>query len=103
VKVARTVLRGERRSDTLLLPGQKGSLSMYNSDWGNKSRSGLTRISVTGMHNGFLVRTGGERARVVRNLGDRLVCECGAANCAHVEAVLLCGFVEGTAGEQQAA
>ena len=76
---------------------------MYNSDWGNRGRTGLTRISVTGTHGGFLVRTGEERARAVRNIGGRLVCECGGAGCAHVEAVVLCGFAEEASGEQKAA
>jgi hypothetical protein len=69
----------------------------------SRARAGLTRISVMGTHNGFLVRMGDEHARAVRRVGGRLVCECGAPNCAHVEAVVLCGFAEGLAGQQMAA
>jgi len=77
---------------------------MQNSDWGNWGRAGLTRISVTGTHSGFVVRTGGGRARLVRRAGDRLICECGGVGCEHVEAVVLCGFVEEqSSGEQKAA
>jgi hypothetical protein len=64
---------------------------------------GLTRISVTGTNDGFLVRTGQERPAIVRNSGGRLVCECGGAGCAHVEAVVLCGFVEEREAQQKAA
>ena len=76
---------------------------MSYSEWAHMGRTGLTRISVVGTRDGFLVRTGDERARVVRDVGGRLVCECGASGCPHAEAVVLCGFVEGAAGEQRAA
>ena len=76
---------------------------MEINDRGSSARAGLTRISVTGTHNGFLVRTGDDHARAVRRVGGRLVCECGVPACAHVEAVVLCGFAEGPAGQQMAA
>jgi hypothetical protein len=72
-------------------------------DWVFKGRSGLTRVSVVGTHDGYLVRTGEEGARLVRKVCGRLVCECGAAGCAHAEAVVLCGFVDEAAGQQKAA
>ena len=76
---------------------------MENSNGGSGRRAGLTRISVTGTHHGFIVRMGDEHARAVRRVGGHLVCECGVAGCQHVEAVVLCGFVEGAAGQQMAA
>jgi hypothetical protein len=76
---------------------------MYDSERGTKARPGLTRISVTSTRDGFLVRTGDERARAVRHTGGRLVCDCGITACAHVEAVVLCGFVEDSASQQRAA
>lgn len=76
---------------------------MYDIERGSKARPGLTRISVTGTRDGFLVRTGDERAREVRHTGERLVCECGIPACTHVEAVVLCGFVEESAAQQKAA
>jgi hypothetical protein len=76
---------------------------MYDSQRGSRSRPGLTRISVTGTRDGFLVRAGDDRPRAVRSSGGRLVCDCGIPGCAHVEAVMLCGFVEDAASEQRAA
>ena len=76
---------------------------MYDIERGGRARAGLTRISVTGTRDGFLVRTGDDRARAVRRAGGRLVCDCGVPGCAHVEAVVLCGFVEDAAAEQRAA
>jgi hypothetical protein len=76
---------------------------MYSNERASRSQIGLTRISVMGTNDGFLVRTGQERPAIVRNSGGRLVCECGSAGCAHVEAVVLCGFVEEHEVQQRAA
>ena len=63
----------------------------------------LTRISVSGTRDCYLVRTG--RAQPVRVWATRngLRCECGQPNCQHVLSLQLCGFVETSCDRQQAA
>lgn len=66
-------------------------------------RSSLTRISVSGASDHFIVRNGSERpVRVWRRAGG-LQCECGRAGCQHVSSLLMCGFVEPGTSERQAA
>lgn len=54
----------------------------------------LTRISVTGMRDFYLVQNGSEPPVKVWRARDGLRCECGMARCEHVTSLLMCGFVE---------
>ncbi len=54
----------------------------------------LTRISVTGSGDGYVVRNGDELpVRVLRGRYG-LECECGQVRCAHIQSLRMCGFVE---------
>jgi hypothetical protein len=66
-------------------------------------RTSLTRISVTGKGDHFLVRNGSEDAVKVWVRHDELVCECGRAACSHIESLKMCGFVEPSYEERRAA
>lgn len=69
-------------------------------------RSSLTRISVTGAGNHYIVRNGGEGpVRVwVRHDGlNGLSCECGRAHCTHIASLQMCGFLEPSQGDLKAA
>ena len=54
----------------------------------------LTRISVKGVGNSYLVRLGQGPVMEVRKEHGDLVCECGEPKCAHIDSLGLCGFVE---------
>ena len=54
----------------------------------------LTRISVTGSGDGYIVRNGDEAPVRVRCGRYGLQCECGEVRCAHIESLRMCGFVE---------
>ena len=54
----------------------------------------LTRISVTGWGDGYLVRNGDEAPVRVHRGRNGLQCECGQMRCAHIESLRMCGFVE---------
>jgi hypothetical protein len=57
-------------------------------------RTSLTRISVSGSGDHFLVRNGSEQPVRVLVRRDGLECECGKAACAHIATLEMCGFVE---------
>lgn len=63
----------------------------------------LTRISVTGARDGYIVRNGDEAPVHVRSGRDGLRCECGYAGCAHITSLEMCGFVEEALEKPQAA
>lgn len=63
----------------------------------------LTRISVTGAHDGFIVRNGNEAPVKVRSGCSGLSCECGRADCAHIESLRMCGFVDDALERSEAA
>ncbi len=54
----------------------------------------LTRISVTGSGDGYVVRNGDEAPVQVRRGRYGLECECGQQRCAHIQSLRMCGFVE---------
>ena len=54
----------------------------------------LTRISVTGSGDGYIVRNGDEAPVRVYRGRFGLQCECGQGRCAHIESLRMCGFVE---------
>ena len=63
----------------------------------------LTRISVTGSGDGYIVRNGDEVPVKVRMTRFGLQCECGHQRCAHVESLRMCGFVEDARDDAKAA
>ena len=63
----------------------------------------LTRISVTGSSDGYIVRNGDEAPVRVRFGRNGLQCECGQMRCAHIESLRMCGFVEDAQEQQKAA
>lgn len=63
----------------------------------------LTRISVTGAGDGYLVRNGEDAPVKVRQGHNGLRCECGRSDCAHIESLRMCGFVEDAGEMPQAA
>ena len=63
-----------------------------------KEHEGLTRISVRGTRDCFLVRSGNGPSVKVRRRGAGLECECGQPECIHIASLRMCGFV-GTAQE----
>lgn len=66
-------------------------------------RTALTRVSVTGGNGYYTVRHGGEPPARVTIVGSGLRCECGKARCAHIESLVMCGFVDLTLPESKAA
>lgn len=66
-------------------------------------RPGLTRISVQGGDGYYTVRNGGESPVRVWAVCGGYRCECGRVQCAHVSSLIMCGFVESSEDEQQAA
>jgi hypothetical protein len=66
-------------------------------------RSSLTRISVSGNGNHYLVRTDSDLpVRVWVGRGG-LRCECGQGACDHIAALEMCGFVEPDLERREAA
>ncbi|MDQ3929927.1 MAG: hypothetical protein M3328_12385 [Chloroflexota bacterium] len=63
----------------------------------------LTRISVTGSNDGYIVRNGDEAPVRVRRGRYGLQCECGQVRCAHIESLRMCGFVEDAQERSKAA
>ncbi len=63
----------------------------------------LTRISVTGSSDGYIVRNGDEAPVRVRRSRYGLQCECGQVRCAHIESLRMCGFVEDAQEQSKAA
>lgn len=63
----------------------------------------LTRISVTGSGDGFIVRHGDELPVRVRGGHFGLECECGQQRCAHIQSLRMCGFVENAQEKPKAA
>jgi hypothetical protein len=63
----------------------------------------LTRISVTGSDDGYIVRNGDEAPVRVRRGRYGLQCECGQMRCAHIESLRMCGFVEDAQEKPKAA
>ena len=63
----------------------------------------LTRISVTGTGDGYIVRNGDESPVRVRWGRYGLQCECGQARCAHIESLRMCGFIEDAQDTSKAA
>ena len=63
----------------------------------------LTRISVSGAGDRFIVRSGDEGPVKVWVRGGSLRCECGASRCLHIESLILCGFYSAEGEEQRAA
>jgi hypothetical protein len=70
---------------------------------GFPDRPSLTRISVRGSRDGFVVRHGDSIPVTVHFQHGRLICDCGGDECAHVESIRACGFVDESPGLQQAA
>jgi hypothetical protein len=67
------------------------------------NRSSLTRVSVAGGDGHFMVRIGSEVPMRVWVGRDGLHCECGKPRCQHISSVVMCGFVEESLDERQAA
>ena len=65
-------------------------------------RASLTRISVSGDGNHYLVRNGSEEPVRVWVRRGGLECECGKSACGHIATLEMCGFIE-TAYEQNKA
>ncbi len=63
----------------------------------------FTRISVVSAGDGYLVRNGEDAPVRVRQGHDGLRCECGRPDCAHIESLRMCGFVEDADEMQRAA
>ncbi len=63
----------------------------------------LTRISVSGLDDGYVVRNGDGKAVTVKEGRGGLECECGQSGCEHVESLRMCGFVVEDAQERKAA
>ena len=59
-----------------------------------RGNEGLTRISVRGSRDHYLVRNGRGAPVKVSRRGAELVCECGQPNCVHIASLKMCGFVE---------
>jgi len=59
-------------------------------------RTSLTRISVSGNGNHYVVRAGNDRPVRVWVRREGLQCECDRPTCAHIAALEMCGFVEPT-------
>ena len=57
-------------------------------------RASLTRISVSGSGNHYVVRNGSEEPVRVWVSGDGLRCECGKPGCGHIASLEMCGFIE---------
>ncbi|MEO8284946.1 MAG: hypothetical protein ABI670_00725 [Chloroflexota bacterium] len=66
-------------------------------------RSSLTRISVSGGGNQYVVRNGTESPVRVWVRGDTLECECGKRHCSHIASLEMCGFVDPDYVERRAA
>lgn len=59
-----------------------------------EEHEGLTRISVRGSRDFYLVHNGrGAPVKVYRR-GSDLECECGQRECSHIASLRMCGFVE---------
>jgi hypothetical protein len=67
------------------------------------NRTSLTRISVSGNGNFYLVRNGAEEPVRVWVRRDGLDCECGRTACSHIASLELCGFVEPAYEDRRAA
>ena len=65
---------------------------------GRAEQEGLTRISVRGSRDFYLVRSGSGPQVRVRRRGANLECECGQPDCVHIASLRMCGFVEEVAG-----
>lgn len=63
----------------------------------------LTRISVSGGGQNYLVRNGNEQPMRLWALEDGLRCECGRSYCVHIASLEMCGFVEPAYQERRAA
>ena len=69
----------------------------------NKSPWALTRISVSGSRDCYVVRIGDNKPVRVWQTPDGTYCECGGAGCAHVTSLQVCGFYEERHERPQAA
>jgi|FLYN01.1.fsa_nt_gi hypothetical protein len=63
----------------------------------------LTRISVTGSGDFFVVRNGDGLPVRVWHAHDGLRCECGQPDCDHILSLQLCGFINEPAARPEAA
>lgn len=63
----------------------------------------LTRISVTGSRDHYIVRNGDQAPVRVWRTGGTLQCECGQEVCDHLLSLQLCGFIEARCESPRAA
>ena len=63
----------------------------------------LTRISVSGNGNHYEVRAGNDHPVRVWARRDGLKCECDKPSCVHIAALEMCGFVEPSIEQREAA
>jgi hypothetical protein len=66
-------------------------------------QSALTRISVTGSGDFYLVRTGAASPVKVWVRREGVTCECGQGDCVHIKSLELCGFLQAPCERSQAA
>jgi len=80
-----------------------GGSTMPNEPISLFGRTPLTRISVSGSGNHYLVRAGGDNPVRVWLRGEALQCECGKPACVHIAALEMCGFIEPPLERREAA
>ncbi len=76
-------------------------MSIMPAHWGRQDA--LTRISVTGTGDCYVVRTGSAAPVRVWVCADGVRCECAQRDCSHIRSLELCGFLETTGEQSQAA